>query len=381
MIHKARAARPDAGGLSLDVHTFTLIIIIALASAACGKVGAPVPPVRLAQRTTQLAAIQRGSDVLLTWPAPVLVSDQSSTSYVARADIYRLTERRDEEPVLDSDDFEEMAEVIGALDRPTMEAQIKSFGRLQFVDALDLSRADDLANTRIRYAVRYTNRRGQTAAFSNTIALEPAPGISLPPGKPSVTSEAQDSIAISWSPPEADIRGTRPASVVGYNLYRRAATRGQPSDPLNSEPLAQPRFIDSKFQYGTAYVYVARALSQGANGLIESADSEPLAFTPVDRFPPSVPDPVSIASANGVISLFWPTSPERDVVGYNVYRAASADAPPEGWTKLTPRPLGPVTFRDDRVELDNRYFYRVTAVDRFDNESEPSKVVSETANP
>jgi len=374
-----RAARPN--GLSLDIRKSTLILLIALASAACGKVGAPVPPVRLTQRTTQLAAIQRGSDILLTWPAPLLVSDEKSTSYVARADIYRLTEQRDEEPVLDPEDFEEMAELIESLDRPQMEAQIKTFGRLQFTDALDLRRASDLANTRVRYAVRYANARGQTAAFSNTIALEPAPGISLPPGAPSVTGEAQDAISLSWDAPEADITGARPAPVAGYNIYRRNEKRNQPGNPLNSEPLSEPRYVDTKFQYGNDYIYVARALSQGANGLIESADSEPLAFTPVDRFPPSVPDPVSIASANGVISLFWPSSPERDVVGYNVYRADSENAPEDGWTKLNAQPLSPVTFRDDRVVLDNRYYYRVAAVDRFDNESAPSKVVSETANP
>jgi fibronectin type 3 domain-containing protein len=122
-------------------------------------------------------------------------------------------------------------------------------------------------------------------------------------------------------------------------------------------------------------------LSQGANGLIESGDSEPLRFTPVDTFAPAAPEPVTIASANGVISLFWPSAPERDLAGYNVYRAASADAPAEQWIKLTPQPISPVTFRDDRVQIGQTYFYRVTAIDRFNNESKPSRPVGETAHP
>ncbi len=48
--------------------------------------------------------------------------------------------------------------------------------------------------------------------------------------------------------------------------------------------------------------------------------------------------------------------------------------------KSTPQPITTVTFRDDRVEIGRRYFYRVTAVDRFNNESTPSRTVSETAN-
>jgi len=40
-----------------------------------------------------------------------------------------------------------------------------------------------------------------------------------------------------------------------------------------------------------------------------------------------------------------------------------------------------VTYRDDRVTIDQVYYYKVSAVDRFNNESKPSRVVSETAHP
>ncbi|HKP12966.1 MAG TPA: fibronectin type III domain-containing protein, partial [Blastocatellia bacterium] len=167
----------------------------------------------------------------------------------------------------------------------------------------------------------------------------------------------------------------------GYNLYRRNAKKANVGEPINAEPITTTTFTDTKFQYGVDYIYVARALSQGANGLIESADSAPLRVSPRDTFPPSTPDPVTAASANGVISLFWPSVPERDLVGYNVYRADAADAPDGQWVRLTPQPITPVTFRDDRVQIDRNYAYRVTAVDRFNNESKPSRVVSETAHP
>ena len=124
-----------------------------------------------------------------------------------------------------------------------------------------------------------------------------------------------------------------------------------------------------------------RALSQGASGLIESTDSEPLSFKPIDTFATATPDPVSIASANGTISLFWPSSPERDVIGYNVYRARSEHSPDNDWVKLNDQPLTTVTFRDDQVVVDQTYFYRVTAIDRFNNESARSRVTSETAHP
>jgi len=354
-------------------------MLAGVAGLSCGKVGAPVPPARIRDRTTELSAIQRGPAVLLSWPAPALGNQESSASYIDRVNIYRLVERRDEEPVLDPDDYEETAELIGFIDRPTMETLARETGSLRFSDALDPGQA--LSGIRLRYAVRYVNRRGQSSIFSNTVAVEPAPVVAMPPTSLSARGEGQDRVAISWDQPAANVDGSRPAAVVGYNIYRRGAKRETVGKPLNSEPITDTSFIDRSFKYKLDYVYVVRALSQGVSGLIESADSEPLAFKPVDRFAPPAPDPVSIASAGGVISLFWPSSDASDVVGYNIYRAESAEAAEKDWVRLNAQPVAAVTYRDERVALDRRYYYRVTAVDRFDNESAASRVVSETANP
>jgi fibronectin type 3 domain-containing protein len=340
-----------------------------------------VPPARFTERTADLSAIQRGGRVMLAWPVPTLAGKESDRGYVARVDIFRLNEKRDQEPVLDPDDFEDKALVVGFLDRAQIEAQVKQLGHLEFTDVINLTDARQMANTRLRYAVRYVNKRDQAALFSNSVAIEPAPGIALPPAGLTIANEKQDAVMLSWSAPEANVDGTQPATIVGYNLYRRNAKKANIGEPLNAEPITATTFADTKFQYGADYIYVVRALSQGANGLIESADSPPLRFTPKDTYPPTTPEPLTIASANGVISLFWPSAPERDVVGYNVYRASSADAPNDQWIKLTPQPITPVTFRDDRVQIDQTYFYRVTAIDRFNNESMPSPVVSETAHP
>ena len=319
--------------------------------------------------------------MLLTWPAPALVNDSSSKFYIARVDIYRLIERRDQEPVLDPDDYEATAELIGFLDRAMIETEITSYGHLEFPDPIKVSRSKQLANTRLRYAVRYVSKRDQTAAFSNTVAIEPAPGIAMPPTNVTAVADAQDVVTITWVAPNSNVDGVTPAAVVGYNVYRRSQRHNFGGDLLNSEPITSASFTDTKFQYQADYAYFVRALSQGANGLIESADSEPFALTPIDRFAPAAPNPVSIASSNGSISLFWPSSAERDVIGYNVYRAGSSDAPDSAWLKLTEQPVTPVTFRDEQVVLDHTYFYRVTAVDRFNNESDRSRVVSETVHP
>lgn len=393
MIPPTNSGRISIGNLQKNARTiyffrrsrFWLFVTVlgaaALATTGCGKVGAPVPPTRLSERTSELTAIQRGDTVLLTWPVPALVPDESSRLFISRVDIYRLTETRDQEPVLDPDDFAETAQIVAVIDRPMIETFAKAPGHLQYVDRVNLSSISQQPNMRLRYAIRYVNKRGQNGTFSNTVVIEPASGVSLPPADLIAKADTQDSISISWSAPNANVNGATPASVVGYNIYRRNAKRPFVEDLLNTEPLTTTSFVDSKFQYQVEYVYTVRSLSQGANGLIESADSQPFRFTAVDAFAPAPPDPVSIASSNGTISLFWPSSPERDVIGYNVYRATSADTPDKDWTRMNDQPLTPVTFRDDLVVIDQTYFYKVTAVDRFNNESGRSRLVSETAHP
>jgi hypothetical protein len=328
-----------------------------------------------------LAALQRGDAVLLSWPAPRLTPEQSSTSYIDHVDIYRLNERRDQEPILDPDDYKELANVIGYLDRHALEEQARTLGVIQYVDPMGFGGHGTPAGLRLRYAIRYVNKKGQESSFSNTVAVEPNAIVAAEPTNLVIASEDQDTITLAWSAPQTNVDGSAPAAVVGYNVYRGVAGRPKANAPLNSEPLPEPTYTDKKFRYLAHYIYTVRALSQGANGLIESADSKPLDKTPVDTFKPAAPTPVSIASANGIISLFWPTSPEHDVVGYNVYRSDTGDADARDWKKLTAQPITTVTFRDDQVQVGRRYYYRVTAVDKFENESNPSTVVSETANP
>jgi hypothetical protein len=346
---------------------------------ACGKVGAPIPPARLTERTAELSAIQRGSKILLSWSAPTLAKNEKDISYIARVDIYRLLEKQNQQPVLDAEEYEAEAQIIGVLDRATIEAQAQTLGHLEFSDVVNLNQAQ--ANTRLRYAVRYVNKRGQQAAFSNSVVLLPVALIALEPTNLKIAGQAQDELTIQWDEPPANVDGSAPASIVGYNLYRVKPNRKIARETLNSEPITSTSFVDRTFQYRSEYTYIVRALSQGVNGLIESADSKPMTFLPQDNFAPVAPDPVSVASANGTVSLFWPSSSEKDVVRYNIYRAASETAAAKDWLKIGTVEAKFVTFRDERVVIDNRYFYRVTAVDRFDNESPPSTIVSETAHP
>jgi hypothetical protein len=193
-------------------------------------------------------------------------------------------------------------------------------------------------------------------------------------------NQAETQIEISWNAPAGNINETSPANVAGYNIYRR---QGGALSKINAEPLREPHFSDREFQFGANYQYVVRSLSikPGSAYLIdaiESDDSRPFNYTPKDTFPPAPPNPVTIASINGIVSVFWPLSAEPDVVGYNIYRTEDENVPPEKWVKLNSELYKTASFRDDHVQVGKKYFYQITAVDASGNESARSGRVSET---
>lgn len=360
----------------------TVAAVVLIAACACGKVGPPQPPIgRAPARPNQLAAVQVGPSVELRWLAPHLDLRAGRDSAVIRADVYRLRQLRSAPLVTIPDEFEAAADIIGFLDYDTLKEQLSSGDRLTFEDRLDLSQPAELANTRFLYAVRYIDARNRPQLFSNIVALEPVPGIARPPTDLKVAQQ-QDQITITWSAPKENIDGSVPAQVIGYNIYRAKPAAEQLGRPINDRLLTDTVYTDRNFLYLTPYVYVVRSVSQGPDQIVESSDSDRLEVTPRDTFAPAAPTNVTIASAGGVMSLFWPSNPAADgVVGYNIYRTEGEASDASTWTRLTDKPVVRTTYRDDRVRLGSRYSYRITAVDRYGNESPPSAVVAETAVP
>jgi hypothetical protein len=329
---------------------------------------------RVQQRTELLSGAQRGNEVIISWPAPQRNAPDSSVQSIRRIDVYRLAEKPGAPLPLTEDEFAARSTLIGSV---TYE-EIKNAGdNLSYVDKLELAGQP----TRLRYAVRYVNQTGQRAAFSNFLLIEPAARIAQPPTIVSTGKEVkEDSIAISWQAPTANIDGSTPVNLLGYNVYRMDESQSAPSElPINSALVSGTEYADRNFKFGSNYRYIVRAVSLGTGGAqVESLNSNALPIAAVDKFAPSAPAGVSIAAAPGRLSIFFAANPESDIAGYNVYRSTDPNLAKESWTKLTPALLTRTTFHDERVEAGKKYYYYVTAVDTTGNTSFPSAVVEET---
>ena len=360
-------------------HWRSIFLIFCLLPVAaclvnCGKRRPPQPPVeRVQQRTELLSGVQRGNQVILSWPAPLRNASDVSVQSIRRIDIYRLAEKPRAPLGLTEEEFATRSTLIGSVTYDEIKSGVEA---LTYTDTLELAGEP----TRLRYAVRYVNAAGQRAAFSNFLLLEPAARIAQAPTMISTGNEVgEEAITIAWQAPPANIDGSTPVNLLGYNVYRAADTASDVSQALNDAPISGTTYQDRNFKFGETYRYVVRAVSLGTEGgQVESINSNSISVSPQDTFAPSAPASITVAAAPGRLSIFFPANPEADIAGYNIYRSTDPDLPKDRWNKLNPGLLTRTTFQDEKVESGRRYYYYLRAVDQAGNVSPLSEVVSET---
>ncbi|HEX5965894.1 MAG TPA: hypothetical protein VFY51_08180 [Pyrinomonadaceae bacterium] len=355
---------------------FTIFCLIGLSAVAgCGKRRPPLPPVeRVQQRTELLSGAQQGNEVILSWPAPQRNAPDSSVQSIRRIDVFRLAEKPGAPLALTEEEFAARSTLVGSV---TFE-QIQTAGdTLTYRDVLELAGQP----TRLRYALRYVNASGQRAAFSNFLTIEPAARIAQPPTLASDPKLTEDTITLTWQAPSANIDGSTPVNLLGYNVYRMEESQTEPSQvPINSALVSGTEYADKNFQFGNNYRYVVRSVSLGTGGAqVESLNSNSVSVAARDIFPPAPPGTPSIAAdpAFGRLAIFFAANKETDIAGYNIYRSTDPNLPKNQWTKLNQALLTRTTYQDERVESGKTYHYYLTAVDTSGNVSQPSEVGSE----
>jgi len=353
----------------------SFLLLLALGAlcfaVGCGKRRPPLPPIeRIPQRTELLSGVQRGNEVILSWPAPRRNAPPESVQSIRRIDVYRLAEPINAPLPLTEEEFAARSTLIGSLDYATISHAGET---LTYTDTLELTEP-----VRLRYAVRYVNDAGQRAAFSNFLLIEPAAHVSQPPVISDITA-SETALTVHWQPPAANVDQTTPANVLGYNIYRTTSAQNEPAEtPLNATPITTTEYADRNFRFGDEYTYVVRAVSLGTGGTqVESLNSNAETLTPRDVYPPSAPTGLTVAPAQDRLSIFFAANPEPDVAGYNLYRSTDPNLL-KPWTKLNSALLTRTTYQDLDVQSGVKYYYYLTAVDTAGNVSPPSKVASET---
>jgi hypothetical protein len=364
-----------------------LVPISVLSLIGCASPSEPLarkPPTP--EAVADLAAVQSGNDVLLTFTMPKDSVDHRPLGQAPTIEIYR-----------DIASSAQPGAQIAAPDSPTLLATIPAAmttqyaeqGRVRYADALTSSAFGSATDRTAVYLIRTQVSAKHASANSNVVALSifpaPEPVADL---KAEVTHSG---INLTWTPPEKDLAGNHPA-ISGYRIYRTvapspatatSATSGGKAPDARMTRIAEvdaaaTMYLDAQINFGDTYSYSVRSVVPFPSEQLESADSNVEAVLAKDTFPPAAPENLVVAAipsqpgAPAHLELSWQISPEPDVAGYNIYRSDQSGVM---GTRQNAEVLPTPAFRDMNVVPGKQYFYAATAVDRSGNESSPSTAV------
>ena len=232
-----------------------------------------------------------------------------------------------------------------------------------------LRRRDDGAGYRVElelpqdgvscgYFLRFVDLDGLISLPSNLVRASPVKAAAAPRN---LRCEVNSNhLRLEWDRPQSNHDGSRPANIAGYLVNSRYR-------------VATEVFRDPEFRFGHPKRYSVQTVSHDADPLILSRASDTLTVVPEDSFAPGAPQNVTAVDWEGAVRVYWDPNREADLAGYFVYRESDGEAV----RKISPL-LQDRMFTDTTVREGETYRYRVSAVDKSDNESPPSPEASIT---
>lgn len=201
---------------------FLLLGCSLLLLSHCGKMGPPLPPIRVKpQPTSDLRAVQVSSQVLLSWSVPNVNTDGTPLGEPREIQVYRLstaTKDPGAPPTITPDSFKKKGKKVLSIDSRIKEKYLFQ-GRYIYSEDVSLPRAEAPYYTLLYYAVRTVDSRGKTSDFSNMVSLMPQKVAEAPGGFSATIKE--DRIEFRWAHQERNFDETTPPLLLGYNIYRR----------------------------------------------------------------------------------------------------------------------------------------------------------------
>jgi fibronectin type 3 domain-containing protein len=181
-----------------------------------------------------------------------------------------------------------------------------------------------------------------------------------PPAAPANLSASPltTGIVLTWT------ANTEP-DLAGYNVLRATSPTGTYYS-LNLSLLTSPTFTDTSASQGSPSYYEVVAVN--ASG-VSSAASAVTATRPVNVAPPVAPTNFAGTPSSTGVLLGWTSVSGTTVAGYNVYRATSAAG---AYVKLNSGLIATTSFNDPAAVTGATFYYRVTAVDIYGQESTPA---------
>lgn len=326
---------------------------VALAVAACGKKGDPLPPLQIVPaRVADLTASLSAGRIRLQFTVPTGDPETGLTVAPERIEIYRIVTALDA-PAPPA------AQFVGVEDNLRGEVLVRRADvtppagpittpapgePASFSEDVDLSSAG--AWTFVAVGAIGRNRRGPASAIVTV------PVGNLPPAPEGLhASNDETSIRLTW-------QGAGPA----YRVFQVAApTESNPGglQLLTGQPLTAAAF-DQPVEFGRERCFVVRSVRVTGPVTVEGPASAVECLTPVDRYPPPAPSNLRVIQEGSGITLTWTPVVAADLAGYVVLRGDESGV---NMMPLVRDPVRDTTFTDTTVKPGASYAYSVYAVD------------------
>jgi hypothetical protein len=303
------------------------------------------PLANVPSKISDLAAIQRGSIVIVHCTVPTLTTENVPIKKSVKLDL-RIAAA--------GDHFDQGAWASQA--KPISPAEIKEGIATYKIPT------QEWTGKQVAIGVRSIGSNGKQSEWSNFETLT----VVAPPETPS-RLDVVDTAAgehVDWTG-----RGDQ------FRVLRRI---GDEKEYTVAATVTGHDWTDAGIDYGKPYAYMVQALvvagnkDAGNKKVAESDLSEPFPITPVDKFAPAVPSGLRAGRTVNSVTLVWESDTEPDLAGYRVYRSVD-DGP---WQKLADVNVVP-SYSDTTVEHGKTYHYAVSAFDKAAtvNESDRSAPV------
>ena len=296
--------------------------------AACGKEGAPLPPfIRIPEAVKDLTVAQNGYNLVLTWTNPAKNIDGSAATNLAHVQI-----RSDSAPATRLN--------------VTEPGQPQSY-------VIPLGATPDERRT---FTLVVDTTQGKTSQVSNTVSITPIDVPGLVKQLHAVVDQRR--ITLEWEKPQ-----DHPELADAYVVVRTDM-------PAESQTVSETRFEDNQYQPGKVLTYQVTAERRLGGKIVLGLGPESTTVTVEDKTPPQVPSGLDIVQSETGAYLTWTPNSETDLAGYHVFRGDSANGQ---FRPLSDRLITTNAFFDPASH--SGYYYRVSAVDEFANESAMSNPI------